>query len=61
MIFTKQMMWDCAVNTLGTIQKYSFPYNETIVIESPNDVEQLYKALQEAHWRAVDLYEKGVK
>ena len=67
MIFTKEMMWEAAVEQMGTSSNviyyengYRIPYKYGIELSNPEDVEELYKALQEAHWKAVELREKGV-
>ena len=58
MIFTKSEMWQVAVEQMGT-EFVQFPI-QAICLFTPEDVEELYKALQEAHWKAVELNEKGV-
>lgn len=56
-LFTKQMMWRCAVNTMWT----EFPYMEdkqAIVLRTPEDVEELYNALQKKHEKVIEDYER---
>ena len=59
MIFTREEMWRVAVEQMGSYSVGPNDFN-SIVLDGPEDVEELYKALQESHWRAVDLREKGI-
>ena len=52
MIFSPDKMWQAAVKQMGA---YSVGPNDfpSIILDTPEDVAELYKALQEAHWEAV--------
>lgn len=60
MIFSSEQMWEAAVNQMGTECAWTVPSLQVITLYGPEDVAELYKALQDAHWKAVELYEKGI-
>lgn len=53
-IFTKDQMWQAAVMQMGLI---SVGPTHAILLEYPEDVEELYEALKEAHEKCVAEYE----
>lgn len=57
-IFTKQDMWNAAVKQMGLTQTGYMALVDAIVLETPEDVAELYKTLQEAHWEAIADYER---
>lgn len=58
-IFTKEQMWDVATATMGT-QQLCIGDDGVIVLDDPEDVAELYKALQLAHASCIDNYEKRI-
>lgn len=59
MIFTKEMMWQAAVRQMGTSGD-SFTGLDVIILYTPEDVAELYEALQLAHASCVDHYERKI-
>lgn len=56
MIFSPEQMWQCAVKQMGLVDisdRTCTKENNCIVLHCEEDVAELYKALQEAHWKAI--------
>jgi len=59
-IFTKEMMWQAAVQQMGTENVPDWTNAPAIVLRTPEEVEELYKALQLAHASCVEHYEREI-
>lgn len=63
MIFSPEQMWQAAVKQMGLYDisdRTCTKANNCIVLHCEEDVAELYKALQEAHWGAVADYERNL-